>query len=119
MDRDGNVIFGIDLGAKSVGWAVFSCADSTDGQPEPIPLLDAGVRCFDAGVDGNMDEGKGQARADARCMQRQSRRQLYRRAQRIRRTLRTLYESGLLANTVSSPPEARHKYLNELGARLC
>ena len=112
------IILGIDLGAKSVGWAVLSAALDANGRWEPRRLLDAGSRCFDAGVDGNLEQGKDEARAVARRMQRGMRRQLYRRAQRLRNSLRALADCGLLNGAVASPPEARHAYLALLDHRL-
>jgi len=118
MDDRQPVIVGIDLGAKSIGWAVLTCGPDDNGRWEPTGLLDAGARCFDAGVDGNLEQGKDEARAVARRMQRGARRQLYRRAQRLRRSLRALTECGLLPGAVASPPEARHTYLSSLDQRL-
>ncbi len=112
------VILGIDLGAKSIGWAVMACDADAEGRWEPIGLLDAGSRCFKAGVDGNLEQGKDEARAVARRIQRGMRRQLYRRAQRLRRSIRALAECGLLPGAVASPPESRHDYLTLLDQRV-
>jgi CRISPR-associated endonuclease Csn1 len=118
MEMKQPVILGIDLGAKSVGWAVMAGDVDDAGRFEPIGLLDAGARCFEAGVDGNLDQGKDEARAVARRLHRGARRQLYRRAQRLRRALRELAAGGLLPSAVASPPEARHTYLCALDERL-
>ncbi len=118
MNQKPAVLFGIDLGAKSVGWAVLSCALDEYQRWEPTGVLDAGARCFDAGVDGNLEQGKDEARAVARRMQRGARRQLYRRAQRLRRSLRALADCGLLNGAVASPPKVRHDYLAALDDRL-
>ena len=118
MEQKQPVILGIDLGAKSIGWAVMACDVDEAGRLEPSGLLNAGSRCFEAGVDGNLDQGKDEARAVTRRIQRGMRRQLYRRAQRLRRTLRALTDCGLLPGAVASPVEARHKYLTLLDQRL-
>jgi CRISPR-associated endonuclease Csn1 len=118
MDQKQPVILGIDLGAKSIGWAVMAADVDEAGHLEPVGLLNAGARCFEAGVDGNLEQGKDEARAVARRMQRGMRRQLYRRAQRLRRSLRALAECGFLPGAVASPPEARHDYLSKLDERL-
>ncbi len=118
MEQKQPVILGIDLGAKSIGWAVMACDVDEAGRLEPSGLLNAGSRCFEAGVDGNLDQGKDEARAVARRIQRGMRRQLYRRAQRLRRTLRALADCGLLPGAVASPAEARHDYLGLLDQRL-
>ena len=118
MEQKQPVILGIDLGAKSIGWAVMACDVDEAGRLEPTGLLNAGSRCFEAGVDGNLDQGKDEARAVARRIQRGMRRQLYRRAQRLRRTLRALADCGLLPGAVASPAEARHEYLALLDQRL-
>jgi len=114
MERKEPVILGIDLGAKSIGWTVTACAPDAAGKMEPTRLMDAGARCFDAGVDGNLEAGKDEARAVARRMARGTRRQLYRHAQRLRRTLRALANTGLLPGAVASPPDARHAYFPHL-----
>jgi CRISPR-associated endonuclease Csn1 len=111
-------LIGIDLGARSIGWAAFAAGVEGDGGIEPTALLDAGVRIFEAGVEGNIEEGKDESKATARRTARGMRRQLFRRAQRIRRTLRALCEAGLLPNAVASPPDARHTFIHALDARL-
>ncbi len=118
MSNNPPIILGIDLGAKSVGWAVLACAVYSDGQPSPIKVLDAGSRIFEAGVEGNIDQGKDQSRSVDRRMQRGTRRQLYRRAQRIRNTLRALCTHGFLTDAIASPPQVRHDYLLALDNEL-
>ena len=116
--KNSPVILGIDLGAKSIGWAVLACAVYSDGQPSPSQVIDAGSRIFNAGVDGNIDQGKDQSRSVDRRMQRGARRQLYRRAQRIRNTLRSLQKNGFLSDAIASPSQARHDYLVKLDNEL-
>ena len=118
MERKQPVILGIDLGAKSIGWTVTACDVDEAGRLEPVGLLDGGARCFEAGIDGNLEQGKDEARAVARRLQRGTRRQLYRRAQRLRRSLTALAECGLLPGAMASPPKARHDYLSALDERL-
>jgi CRISPR-associated endonuclease Csn1 len=111
-------MLGVDLGAKSIGWVVMEAGVDGDRGVEPQRMLDIGVRAFEAGVDGNIEQGKDESRATARRLSRGARRQLYRRAQRLRRTLRTLGETGLLPGAVASPPEKRHEYLSALDLRI-
>lgn len=86
-------ILGIDLGVQSLGWAAI---ETSDGYP--LGLLDAGVRCWElsnaSATDINM--GKENPPGQERRQARQMRRQLFRRAQRLRRTCRALQDIGLL-----------------------
>jgi len=43
-----DVIWGLDTGTNSLGWAVFA-AELLDGRWEPVRLLNGGVRLFDSG----------------------------------------------------------------------
>jgi CRISPR-associated endonuclease Csn1 len=89
------LIFGLDLGVSSIGWAVVR-----DGLGETeSELIAAGAHVFEAGVDGGtnkISEGKDEPRAAARRVARLSRRQLARRAIRRRQLLRLLIDLDLL-----------------------
>ena len=101
----GNVL-GIDLGSRSVGWALL---EFNVGRPER--LIAAGSRIFEAGVEGDFEKGRDQARAAARREARQRRRQTWRRRQRKRRLLRLLVAEGLLPAGDISSSSAVHEYL--------
>lgn len=107
-------ILGLDVGARSIGWAILRCVDENGEIGEPTGILAAGVRLFEAGVEGAVDKGTDESRATARRMQRLARRQLFRRAQRLRRVMRSLAAVGLLPGGVASPPESRQAYLDGL-----
>lgn len=107
-------ILGLDIGARSIGWAVLRCGDANGEVGEPSGLIAAGVRLFEAGVEGNVDKGNDESRAAARRVNRLARRQLFRRAQRLRRVMRSLTTVGLLPGGVASPPESRQAFLDGL-----
>ena len=48
------MILGIDIGTSSIGWALLA----TDSDVSPNRIVDAGVRIFPAGVDGDIDSGR-------------------------------------------------------------
>jgi len=109
-------LLGLDLGVQSVGWTVLDL----DGQNEPAVLRAAGVRCFDSGV-GNetqIEQGKDESTNAARRMARQQRRQLFRRAQRLRRVFRVLQSAGLLPEGPAATPDQRHAMLLDLDKNL-
>ncbi|HNU82205.1 MAG TPA: type II CRISPR RNA-guided endonuclease Cas9 [Thermoanaerobaculia bacterium] len=99
-------VLGLDLGARSVGWAV---VDLQEG--EPAGLRAAGSRCFEAGVSGSIDEGRDEARGQQRRQARQVRRQLARRQLRRTQLLRTLVANGLLPPLEVFDSLAIHRYL--------
>jgi len=102
-------ILGIDLGSNSLGWALVS---RTGGQPTGI--LRTGVRIFESAMDGNMAAGREESRNRARREARLHRRQLWRRARRLKKTLHLLQRFGLLPQGQSSTPEARQELVNKL-----
>ncbi len=103
-------VLGIDLGVVSLGWAAIEI-DNDGGQS----LLGAGVRCWELSnasleeVEKGKEEPPGQSRRQAR----QLRRQMFRRAQRLRRTYRVLQEMGLFLTGPRSST-ARKAYLETL-----
>lgn len=103
-------ILGVDLGVVTLGWAAVELHDN-----EPYGLLDMGVRCWELtnatseDVERGKEEPPGQARRKARL----ARRQLFRRAQRLRRTFRTLQTMGIFADGPRCGV-ARKAYLDSL-----
>lgn len=107
-------ILGIDLGSRSLGWVLAA----VDGQEQPTHILRAGVRCFEAGVDGDIEVGKDSSRAAVRRQKRLPRRQLWRRARRAAKLFRDLQQHGLLPPGPSQTPPARHELLVALDKSL-
>ena len=103
-------VLGIDLGVVSLGWAAIQI-EGNGGRS----LLGAGVRCWDlsSGSLEKVEKGKEEPPGQLRRQARQLRRQMYRRAQRLRRTFRVLQDMGLFpAGSCSSM--ARKAYLEKL-----
>ena len=115
MSQTRPYILGLDLGVQSIGWAILDL-DRGDGA---CAVRRAGVRCFESGVGSETqiemgkDESKNATRRDAR----QHRRQLFRRAQRLKRVLRVLQGVGLVPEG-SLKPAARHAWLLDLDREL-
>lgn len=84
-------ILGLDLGVNSVGWALVE----TDGKAQGA-VVAAGVRVFEAGMEGDISAGRGESRAAKRRSARQMRRQLDRRRRRRQRMVHLLQRAGLL-----------------------
>jgi CRISPR-associated endonuclease Csn1 len=106
------VVLGLDIGAKSIGWALVRGPET--GKPE---IVAAGVRVFEAGVDGDIESGQDSSRAAVRRMARQMRRQTHRRVQRKRQLFRLLQSVGLLPatpNTQSTTRDATIKAVDTL-----
>ena len=99
MTRDGERVWilGIDLGAASVGWAAVEAVhDRRMNRLRPTGLLDAGVRIFEAGVEGDIEAGKDASRAVVRREARQPRRQNWRTQFRKQKLFQQLQSYGLL-----------------------
>ncbi|OQA32477.1 MAG: CRISPR-associated endonuclease Cas9/Csn1 [Betaproteobacteria bacterium ADurb.Bin341] len=80
------MILGLDLGTNSVGWALLG----------KHKIISAGVRIFEAGMEGNMQDGTQTSRNASRREKRMLRRQHARRARRMKNIMRILQEAGLL-----------------------
>lgn len=95
-------ILGLDLGARSLGWAAI-VMEGNSGR-----FLGAGVRVFEAGVEGSLETGREESRSAQRRMARLARRQTRRRRQRARQLYHALSEVGLLPAVNAAPgrPEA-------------
>lgn len=106
-------VLGLDIGSRSVGFSRLRL-----GSADPQALIDLGARCFDAGVDGNIEEGKDESRAAPRRQARLARRQIWRRAWRRRKVLRALQRLGLLPPADLSTPRQIHEYITALDTDL-
>jgi len=106
-------ILGLDIGARSIGWAII---DIRHGKPAGIRR--AGVRCFDAGVEGSIEQGKDASRAAQRRQARLARRQTWRRARRARKVFGLLQSLNLLPAGDGGNPQERHRLLYELDREL-
>jgi CRISPR-associated endonuclease Csn1 len=105
----GDYVLGIDLGSNSLGWAIVGLVDG-----EPAKLIRAGVRVFDAGMEGDIESGQEQSKNLKRREARLHRRQLWRRARRLTKTFNLLRRFGLLPKGDASTPEERQDLINGL-----
>ena len=103
-------LLGIDLGVLSLGWAAVKLQEG-----QPAGLLDVGVRAWEWQniPETDIAEGKEEPPSQARRQMRQIRRQLFRRAQRLRRTWRALQQLGLFPPG-SRNAAARKAFLDQL-----
>lgn len=106
-------VLGIDLGSSSLGWALVSNEAGT-----PCRIIRAGVRCFQAGVEGDIEGGRDTSRAAARRMKRQPRRQLWRRGRRKAKLFNLLQKNGLIPSPAAKSSVERHELLLKLDALL-
>lgn len=106
-------VLGIDLGSNSLGWALIALIDG-----EPHHLIRAGVRVFDAGMEGDIASGREESRNLKRRQMRAQRRQTWRRARRLRKILNLLQRSGLLPADRVRSPEERQDFLNRLDGEI-
>ena len=97
------------LGTNSLGWAIIGLVDGV-----PANLLRAGVRVFEAGMDGNMESGQEESRNLKRREARLHRRQLWRRSRRLRKIFNLLQSFGLLPRGDASTAEKRQDFINQL-----
>jgi CRISPR-associated endonuclease Csn1 len=105
---------GIDAGHASIGWAVIEL----NNQDEPIRLHSAGVRRFDAGVEGDIERGRDESLSTKRRLARGPRRQTWRRQRRLYNVFRVLQRAGLLPASDSADHDARHQLLTSLDRQL-
>jgi len=103
-------LLSVDLGVLSLGWAALELQEG-----EPIGLLDAGVRSWEllTAAETDIEKGQEEPPGQQRRQTRQMRRQLFRRAQRLRRTWRALQRMGLFPPG-SRSPAARKALLDQL-----
>ncbi|MFB3924363.1 MAG: type II CRISPR RNA-guided endonuclease Cas9 [Terriglobia bacterium] len=102
-------ILGIDLGSNSLGWALIARENG-----EPNGLSRAGVRVFDAATEGDRESGQEESRNKTRRDARSHRRQLWRRARRLKKVFSLLQHFGLLPPGKGSIPDERQDLLNDL-----
>jgi len=102
-------VLGIDLGSNSLGWAMIRLVDG-----EPAGLIRAGVRVFEAGMEGDLESGQEESRNLKRRQMRLQRRQTWRRGRRLRKIFNLLQRFGLLPPGDASTAEKRQDLINEL-----
>ncbi|MEM1000116.1 MAG: type II CRISPR RNA-guided endonuclease Cas9 [Bacteroidota bacterium] len=86
-----SIILGLDVGARSIGWALVNL----DQDPAQRTIIDAGVRVFKAGVE-NMNSKQEASRNVERTQKRGSRRNGHRKALRKRAVLKWLDAHGFI-----------------------
>lgn len=104
--KNGNLVFGFDLGTNSIGWAVMQ----EDAEGRPQTLVDIGSRIFLKAVEDKTPTPKNLKRRMARL----ARRVIQRRARRRARLQNYLISLGLLPDTVKDALQ-RETVLNVLG----
>lgn len=110
---------GLDLGSNSLGWIALGLRENDKSKTdEPFGILASGVRMFEAGVEGAIEQGKDSSRGAKRREARQPRRQHWRRQQRLRKLFGTLQSLGLLPQTPERNSEFRHEALHQLDSEL-
>ncbi|MBU1073463.1 type II CRISPR RNA-guided endonuclease Cas9, partial [bacterium] len=96
--KTSDLVLGLDIGTNSIGWALLR----EDGDDKPCEIVHAGVRIFEAGVEGMEKDGRGDPRNKTRRDARGVRRRLERRARRKSVLFHRLQKVGLL------PPTPEH-----------
>lgn len=107
-------ILGLDLGTNSIGWAALR----VDDQRNPIEILNAGVRIFPAGTDGDISTGNDASRAVERREARLRRRQTDRRRRRKWKLMKALQDVSLLPKGSIDNPASRSTLLQELDEQI-
>ncbi len=108
------MILGLDIGSNSVGW----CLIGTDGDGAPNEIVAAGVRCFAAGVVGDLASGREESRTVKRRGARLIRRQGWRRQRRKQKLFRLLQSLNLLPPTQGRDPTSIHRCIHDLDASI-
>jgi CRISPR-associated endonuclease Csn1 len=110
---------GLDLGANSLGWAVLQLEPKVSWyDAKPVGIVASGVRMFDAGVDGSIEQGKDSSRGAERRQARQTRRQTWRRQYRKLKLFGLLQRLNHLPKTDSREPDVRDSALKSLDESL-
>lgn len=112
-DSVGPYILGLDIGTRSIGWCLVGVLNN-----RPNRIIRAGVRCFEAGVDGVIEAGRDASRAAARREKRLARRQHWRRAWRRGKLFHLLQHLGLLPSGEAATAEQRHAIILKLDGEL-
>lgn len=110
---EGAYRLGIDLGAASIGWAALQ-----EREGEPCRILAVGVRRFEAGVSGDIEQGKDKSRSTARREAHGPRLLTWRRQYRLRKLFRLLQAMELLPPSADDSHDERHRVLAELDRHL-
>lgn len=106
---------GLDLGANSLGWAVLELPPRIEWpKAEPISIVASGVRMFDAGVEGSIEQGKDSSRGAERRQARQTRRQTWRRQYRKMKLFGILQRLELLPTSDNRNADTRDKAIKLL-----
>lgn len=111
--KRGERVLGLDLGVRSIGWALVDFTDEESGS-----IVASGVRVFEAGMEGNIEEGKEESKNQKRRQARMQRRQADRRARRHKRVARLLQKGGLLPGGALGSGDARHAFFQQLDQAL-
>ncbi len=96
-------ILALDIGPQSIGWALLRAQQDEEGGWEPTAIVRTGVRVFEAGVEGDIEQGKDVSRAVDRRTARLARRRLDRLARRLNALHAILRRAGLLPQ-MNLPP---------------
>lgn len=112
-----NYVLGLDLGSASLGWAIIECQKSNKTL-EPTRIVRTGVRIFEAGVEGDIEQGRESSRASVRREARQPRRQNWRTQRRKRKLFVLLQRHGLLPQSESDNAAHRMKLFEKLDKEL-
>ncbi|MBT0654725.1 type II CRISPR RNA-guided endonuclease Cas9 [Geomobilimonas luticola] len=110
------LILGLDIGTNSIGWALLK-AELVGERFVPVGIEKTGVRIFEAGVAGSIEQGRTESHAKARREARMLRRGVFRDGQRLRRAFRLLQEAGLLPGDPNRSSE-RDRIVKKLDADL-
>lgn len=109
-------ILGLDIGTNSIGWALLR-TEQRGERLVPVGLERTGVRIYEAGVAGSIEQGRTESHAKARREARMLRRSVFRDSQRLKRVFRLLQEAGLLPGDPNRPSE-RDRIIKILDANL-
>lgn len=104
MPRQQGYVLGIDLASNSLGWAIIGLKDGA-----PAQLARAGVRVFEAGMEGDLQSGREESRNLRRREARRRRRVLWRRRRRLAKLFNLLQRFRLLPpGPISAPASSAH-----------
>ncbi len=110
---------GLDLGANSLGWAILEVEPKVLWyNAKPVGIVASGVRIFDAGVEGSIEQGKDSSRGATRRLARQPRRQHWRQQFRKAKLFRILQQLEHLPPTDERTAEVRDATLKKLDEQL-
>ena len=110
-------VLGLDLGSASLGWAVIECKKTKKGLT-PHRIERTGVRIFEAGVEGDVEQGRDASRAAARREARQPRRQNWRTQHRKKSLFCVLQQHELLPPSTDSSSTSRKAVFDNLDKQL-